>query len=64
MTKNEQLFISIGAMIGGWLLGGFAFTTPLGHPVSSISLIAGLIFSIGGFISLILAVKRPTIKRK
>jgi hypothetical protein len=64
MTKNEHVIISVGAVIGGWVLCGFALTTTLGHPVSTICIIFGLGFSVGGFISLILALKRSTVKKK
>jgi hypothetical protein len=58
MTKKENISISAGALIGGWLLCGYSFTTTLAHPVSTICVIAGLLFSVIGFISLILALKR------
>jgi hypothetical protein len=64
MTKKEHVIISTGAMIGGWLLFGFAMTTTLGYPVSTISIIVGLGFAVGGFISLVLALKRPTVRNK
>jgi hypothetical protein len=59
MTKKEQAFISLGAMIGGLVLCGFAMTSTFGEPISSISIVLGLVFSVGGFIFLILALKRP-----
>ena len=63
MTKMEHVIISTGTMVGGWILFGFA-TTTLGYPVSTISIVVGLGFAVGGFISLILALKRPTMKKK
>jgi hypothetical protein len=59
MTKKERITISIGAMIGGWLLCGFAATSTLGQPMTTIGVVVGLGFSVGGFISLILALKKP-----
>ena len=58
MTKKEQLFISAGTMAGGGILCGYGLTTTLGHPISTICLVGGLIFCVGGFISLVLATKR------
>jgi hypothetical protein len=58
MSKKEHILISFGAAIGGCLLCGFALTTTLGHPTSTISIVLGLVFSVGGFISLILALKK------
>lgn len=58
MTKKEHIIISTGTMIGGVILCGFTMTTMHGHPLSTISLILGLGFSVGGFISLILGLKR------
>ena len=40
--------------ISGWLLGGFGYTTPLGHPISTISFLLGLAFMIGGIAFLII----------
>jgi hypothetical protein len=59
MTKKEQLIISLGALTVGLLLCWFAWTTTLAQPVYIISIIGGLAFSVAGFISLILAWKRP-----
>ena len=64
MTKNEQIIISAGAMIGGLLLCGYTLTTTLGLVVSTLCIVMGLGFSVGGFIFLILALKRPTVKKK
>jgi hypothetical protein len=64
VTKKEHIIISIGSIIGGWLLCGFAMTTTLGHPISTTCVILGLGFSISGFISFILALKKPTVKKK
>lgn len=58
MTKKEHVIISAGAMAGGLVLFGFAMTTSLGHSVSTIGIVIGLAFAVGGFISLILALKR------
>jgi len=58
VTKKEHVIISTGAMIGGWVLFGFAMTTTLGQTASTLSIVGGLGFAVGGFISLILALKR------
>jgi hypothetical protein len=64
VTKKEQIIISAGAMIGGLLLCGYALTTTLGLVVSTICIVLGLGFAVSGFISFILALKRPTVKKK
>ena len=58
MTKKEHVIISTGAMVGGLLLFGLAMTTTFGQSVSTICIVIGLGFAVGGFISLILALKR------
>jgi hypothetical protein len=59
VAKKEQLIISLGVMIAGFLLCWFAWTTTLAQPIAAIAVILGLVFSVSGFISLILAWKRP-----
>jgi hypothetical protein len=60
MTKKEQLIISCGAMIGGLVLCGYGIATTFGYVISTLCIVVGLAFSVGGFISLILVLKRPT----
>ncbi len=57
MTKKQRILISIGGMIGGCILCGYAYTTPLAYPVSTICIVLGIGISVGGFISLMLALK-------
>jgi hypothetical protein len=57
MTKKQRIIISLGAMIGGLLLCGHSLSTTLGQPVPVISIVFGLAFSVGGFISLVLTLK-------
>ncbi|HWA35890.1 MAG TPA: hypothetical protein VG737_17225 [Cyclobacteriaceae bacterium] len=59
MAKKERLVISIGAMIGGLLLCGYSLTSSMESQLSTLCTVAGLVVGVGGFISLILAVKRP-----
>ena len=57
MTKKERVIISIGAMIGGSLLCGLAVTNTVEPPVSTICIVFGLVFAVGGFVSLVLTLK-------
>lgn len=54
LTKKNKLFQSLGAVILGWVLNAFAWTTKLGHPISTICLLLGLGLFFGGLILLIL----------
>lgn len=58
MTKKNKIFLSVGAIIFGWLLNAFAWTTKLGHPVSTIFLLLGLALFFGGLIFLILTLTK------
>jgi hypothetical protein len=60
MTKKERLTISIGAMIGGFLLCGFAMASSMEPRFSTLCTVGGLLIGVGGFISLILAMKLPS----
>lgn len=64
MTKREKIGISLGALIGGGLLCGFAMTATLGEQLSAICIALGLAVSVSGFIFLVLALKKPTVKNK
>jgi hypothetical protein len=65
VKKKEQIIISVGAMVGGCLLFGVARSiSTLGDVVPVLCVIFGLGFVVGGFISLILALKRPALKDK
>lgn len=57
LMKNE-IKVPIFMMLSGWLLGGFGFTTTLGHPISTISFCLGLSLAFFGFILFVLRVKK------
>jgi ABC-type enterobactin transport system permease subunit len=60
LTRKQQIILSIGALIGGLLLCGFALTTTSGPLASNASVVLGLLFAVGGFIALILILKKKT----
>jgi hypothetical protein len=55
---KRELLLPLGTMIAGFILCGFGSTTTLKHPVTTICIVAGLVFSATGFIALILVVKK------
>ena len=57
MTKSIKIVISIMIIIIGWILDAFAFTTKIGHPISTIALLLGLGLFFGGLIYLIITIK-------
>jgi len=58
LKKRDKILISIGVLIVGWFLSGFAFTTKFGHPISTICLIMGVVMFIFGIIFLIINLNR------
>jgi hypothetical protein len=52
LTKKKKIIISVGVIVLGWLLNAFAWTTKLGHPISTISLLLGLGLLFIGLITL------------
>jgi len=58
MTERNKIFLSIGAIILSWLLSGFAFTTKLGHPTSTICLFLALALLCGGVLFIFLTLTR------
>jgi len=60
VTKKEHAIISAGTKTGGLVLFGLAMTGAFGHSVSTLCIVVGLGFAVGGFISLILALKRQS----
>lgn len=58
MTKRNKISLSIGAIILGWVLNAFAWTTKMGHPTSTVSLLLGLGLFFSGIVVLILALTR------
>jgi hypothetical protein len=53
MKKTQKIILSIVLIILGWLLTGWGFTTTIGHPISTICLLAGLGLFFVGLIYLI-----------
>jgi hypothetical protein len=60
MSKKERLTISLGAMIGGFLSCGFALTSSMEPQLATLCTVVGLVVGVGGFISLILAIKNQS----
>ena len=58
MTKWAIIISSIVAIILGWVLIAFAFTTKLGHPTSTIALLLGFGLFFGGLVYLISTLKK------
>ncbi|PVD51410.1 hypothetical protein DC498_14825 [Terrimonas sp.] len=54
MPRKTKILFSVGGMLLGWLLNAFAWTTTMGHPVNTISLLLGGILFLGGLIFLII----------
>ncbi|UPZ16922.1 dolichyl-diphosphooligosaccharide--protein glycosyltransferase subunit 2 [Flavobacterium humidisoli] len=55
--KRSNVLFPVFIVIIGWFIGGFGFTTKLGHPISTICFYLGLGLIFLGFISFILRVK-------
>jgi dipeptide/tripeptide permease len=58
MTKRNKILLSIGTIICGCLLNAFAWTTKLGHPISTICLLLGLGLFFSGLIFLIVTLSK------
>lgn len=55
MNKTRKILLSIITIIVGWLLGGLAYSTPIGgHPVNTICLLVGVGMLFSGIIWLII----------
>jgi hypothetical protein len=52
MEKKAKIF-SLLSIVLGWFLLGFGYTTNLGHPISTISFLLGIVCIIGGLLMLI-----------
>jgi hypothetical protein len=52
------LAVSLGAMIGGFLLFSYSLTTTFEQPTPVISIVFGLALSVSGFITLVPALKK------
>lgn len=57
MMKRD-LLLPLGTMTAGFILCGYGSTNTLNHPVTTICIVAGLVFLVTGFIALILVVKK------
>jgi len=55
--KRSDVLLPIFMVIIGWFLGGFGFTTKLGHPINTICFCLGLGLSFFGFILFIVRLK-------
>jgi hypothetical protein len=58
MTRKNTVLVSIALIIIGWLLNAFAWTTKMGHPISTICLFLGLGFIFVGLIFFILSLTK------
>ncbi len=56
MKRGTKILLSILTIILGWILNAFAWTTKLGHPVSTICLVLGIGFFIAGIVFLIISI--------
>ena len=54
--KTNRIILSLALVVIGILLDGFAFTTKIGNPISTICLLLGLALVFGGFIFFIIGV--------
>nr|WP_315257549.1 hypothetical protein [uncultured Flavobacterium sp.] len=57
MKKHSKLLLCLLIMIIGWLMGGFGYTTKLGHPISTICFLSGPALSFIGLILFIITIK-------
>lgn len=58
MKKTHKILISVFMIISGWLLGGFAWTTKIGHPINTICLLSGFGLIGGGIAYLIISLEK------
>jgi len=58
VKRKTKIVTSVGAIILGWLINAFAWTTTIGHPVSTICLLLGLALFFAGLIFLILTLTK------
>lgn len=62
MTKKNKIIFSIVAIVLGWSLNAFAWTTTIGHPISTICLLLGVGLFFSGIVFLILAMTKKKTK--
>jgi hypothetical protein len=53
MTQAKRILFSVVAMIFGYFLNAFGWTTKLRHPISTICLLLGLALFFGGLVIVI-----------
>jgi len=58
MTRTLKILLSISIIIIGWILNAFAWTTTVGHPISTVALFLGIGLFVGGIVSLIVTIKK------
>lgn len=57
MKYKTTLTLSLITIIFGWILSGFGFTTKLGHPISTICFLTGLLMILFGVIFFIKTIR-------
>jgi hypothetical protein len=57
LKRKTKILLSLGTIILGWFMNAVAWTTKMRHPLSTISLILGLILMFTGAIFLIANLK-------
>ncbi|MEJ1236987.1 hypothetical protein WBG78_02600 [Chryseolinea sp. T2] len=55
---KREITLAIGTLVGGLILNGFAWSTSIREPIPTISLVAGLLMSVVGFIMTIYLIKK------
>ena len=58
MKRKHRIILAVLIIVIGSILNGFAWSTDIGHPISTISLISGLGMIFGGIILLILSLDK------
>ena len=57
MTRTLKIILSIITVISGWLMIGIGYTTKIGHPISTILFLFGIVCFFIGCIWFILSIK-------
>ena len=58
MNYKLKVILLLISVALGWLLAGIGYTTPLGHPISTICFLLGLGLSFTSFVFLIITVNK------
>ncbi|WP_289045369.1 hypothetical protein [uncultured Olleya sp.] len=56
MSRISKIGASIITLISGWLMIGIGYTTKMGHPISTVLFLSGIVFCIIGFIWFIISI--------